>query len=95
MSERELEHNDDGVVIVACPCGRKVARHIDQTPPLSATCWRVPCVCGGFLHVFACKNRKTVYELRRITGGDPHDGWVKSEPESPPGATGVPMPDES
>lgn len=65
MKEREIEPNADGVLLVTCPCGAKLARHMNQTPPVAGEFYEVLCVsCRKHRHFFSAGEGKVLHTSR-------------------------------
>jgi len=65
MSEKIIEPNPDGVLLVTCVCGAKIARHMNQTPPRAANFFEVLCVCCRKIrHFFSASDGKVYYKAQ-------------------------------
>lgn len=64
MSERTIEPNADGVLLVKCVCGAMIARHIHQTPAATGF-FEVLCVCcRKQRHLFSAGEGEVLYKSR-------------------------------
>lgn len=65
MKERTIEPNADGVLLVKCPCGAMIARHMNQTPPRAGESFEVLCMCcREHRHLFMARDGKVYYTTR-------------------------------